>query len=327
MAVAVALGLVLSSCGSDDGTSAEAAADAITSGGDGFEAVSIENCGEMVTFDAPPERAVPVDQNVAEMLLALGVEDDIAAYARQHFNPVQPVLPEFQAEYDALDRLADKSPSRELFLQAEPDFALAAFSFPDDSGLSREQLTDDGIPTYLLPDQCPDRTEPATFEDLYSSMRDLGAIFGVPARAEALIEEWEGTLADVAEQVEGKEAPTVFIYDSGEDAPFTVGGTGPGNAIIEAAGGENIYGREQKAFLDGSWETVLERNPDVIVIMEYFHGDDGENSDTKMSTVQDRLGSTTAVQEGRVVTLDLTGFFLSIRNADTVATLADVLHP
>lgn len=316
------VGLLLAACGSDAGD--DTAGGAAAAG----DATTVENCGEELTFAAPPERAVPVDQNVTEMLLALGLEDHVAAYARQHFNPRQPVLPAYQEAYDGLDKLADTAPSRELFLQARPDFALAAFGFADDSGLSRSQLLDDGIPTYLLPDQCPDRTEPVGFDDLYRTMRDLGTIFDASAEAEDLIDGWEETLAEVEDRVGDEEPASVFVYDSGEDTPFTVGGTGQADAIIEAAGGVNIYADEDQQFFDGNWETVLDADPDVVVIMNYFHdGDDGADAEAKVRIIEDRLAGTTAVEAGRVEVLDLTGFFLSVRNADTVAALADVLHP
>ncbi len=335
-AALIVAGLALAACGSDDASSGSPSSEPTDSAASEADSpteqaasspVTVENCGETVTFDQAPQRAVPVDQNVTEMLLTLGVEDDIAAYARQHFNPNQPVLPEFQSEYDALERLGDAAPSRELFLQAEPDFALAAFGFSDDSGLSRAQLTDDGIPTYLLPDQCPDRSEPASFDDLYTTMRDLGTIFGQEEQAETLISEWEQQIADVTAEVEGLDRPSVFVYDSGEDAPFTVGGTGVSNAIIDAAGGQNIFADTEDAFFDGSWEAVLESNPDVIIVMDYFHGEDGETNDSKLAVIDDRLGSTAAVQNGMVISLDLTGFFLSVRNPDMVTELASVLHP
>jgi iron complex transport system substrate-binding protein len=307
-----------------DGTSPE---EASATGAADFEPVTIENCGVTTTYDAPPERAVPLDQNVTEIMLALGLEDRIAAYARQHYDPTEPVLPEFAEEYDQLDLIGDASPSREVFLETEPDFALAAFGFSDDSGLSQEGLTEDSIETYLLGDQCDGRSEPVSFDDLFTAVSDVGAIFGVEDRADALVEEMQATLDEVSAEVEGKDPVSVFIYDSGEDAPFTVGGTGMSNAIVEAAGGENIYGDLDDQFADGSWEVVLDRDPDVIVIMNYFHGEDsGETVESKRAVLEDRLAATTAVQEGRVVDMQLTGFFLSVRNADSVEALADYLH-
>lgn len=325
MVALAVLALVASGCSDDDGTTR--AGSGASPGGQAFKKVTIANCGDTTIYDAPPERAVPVDQNVTEFMLALGLEDRIAGYARVHFDPSEPVLPEYAEAYGKLNLLAESSPSREILLEADPDFAFAAFGFDEDSGLTQAGLEADGVRTYLLPDQCEGRTEPASFADLYATTRDLGSIFGVPDRAEALISEWTAKIEKVADRVEGKEPVSVFIYDSGEDAPFTAGGIGPANAIIEAAGGVNIFGNEDKHFLTTSWEEVLGRNPDVIIIMDYFHGDDGQDNLSKRSALEARAAQTKAFRDGRVVDMALTGWFLSVRNADTVSALAAVLHP
>ncbi|MDQ3552956.1 MAG: ABC transporter substrate-binding protein [Chloroflexota bacterium] len=304
---------------------ASPASSAPTDGG-AYEPVTIENCGDETTYAAPPERAVPMDQTVTEIMLALGLQERIVGYARVHFDRSEPVLPEFQAAYDQLELLAETSPSREIFLEAEPDFALAAFGFSEDSGLSEEALEEDGIPTYLVGDQCDGRTEPVGFEDAFTTLRDVGAIFGLPDRAEALIADMEATLEAVGAEVEGEEPVSVFVFDSGDDAPFTVGGLGMSNAMIEAAGGENVFADLDDQFVDANWEQVLERDPDVIVIMEYFHGDDGEDTDAKRAVLEARLGETTALREDRVIELPLTGFFVGVRNADVVEELAKFLH-
>ena len=326
MVTLAVLALVASGCSDEDGT-AGAGAGGASPGGQAFKQVTIANCGNTTTYDAPPERAVPVDQNVTEFMLALGLADRIAGYARVHFDPSEPVLPEYAEAYGKLNLLAESSPSREILLEADPDFAFAAFGFDEDSGLTQDGLEADGVRTYLLPDQCEGRTEPASFADLYATTRDLGLIFGVPDRAEALISEWTAKIEKVADRVEGKEPVSVFIYDSGEDAPFTAGGIGPANAIIEAAGGVNLFGNEDKQFLTTSWEEVLGRDPDVVIIMDYFHGDDGQDNLSKRKSLEARAAQTAAFRDGRVVDMALTGWFLSVRNADTVATLAGVLHP
>lgn len=333
-----ALALSIAACGSDDeGAGGETAA---ASSGDGggaaeetaapevdFEPVTIENCGRSTTYEAPPERAVPLDQNVTEMMLALGLEDRVAGFARQHFSSAKPVLTEYAAAYDELELLADKAPSKEVFLGVDPDFALTPFGFSEESGLSQESLEADGIPTYMLEDQCEGRTEPVSFDDLYGSVRDLGAIFGVKERADELVRELEATAAEVADAVESDEPVSVFVYDSGEDAPFTVGGLGMSNAIIEAAGGENIFADLEDQFVDASWEAVIAADPDVILIMDYFHGADGETVDSKRAVVESRLGEGAAVREDRVISMQLTGFFQSVRNPAVAQELAGLLHP
>jgi iron complex transport system substrate-binding protein len=269
---------------------------------------------------------VPMDQNATEILLALGLEHVVAGYARVHFDPTEPVLPDFADAYEDLDLIAETNPSREVFLAAEPDLAVAAFGFSGDSGLSEEGLRADGIETFLLRDQCQDRDGPVELDDLHATIADLGALFGVPERAEALVADLRATVADVRGQVADEEPVRVFVYDSGADAPFTVGNGGMSDAVITAAGGQNIFSDTDDQFFTSSWEEVLGRDPEVVVIMDYLHGDDGDDASAKRRIVEDRLATTAAGRDGRVETMQLTGFLLGVRNAETVAALADVLH-
>lgn len=58
-----------------------------------------------------------------------------------------------------------------------------------------------------------------------------------------------------------------------------------------------------------AWEEVLARDPEVILIMDYTGGTPVTVED-KEAVLEERLGSGTAMQEGRVLALPLTGTFL-----------------
>ncbi len=66
-----------------------------------------------------------------------------------------------------------------------------------------------------------------------------------------------------------KEPVRVFVYDSGTEKPFTSGRFGIPTAMIEAAGGINIMEDVEKSWTEVSWEPVIDRNPEVIVIVDY----------------------------------------------------------
>jgi hypothetical protein len=60
----------------------------------------------------------------------------------------------------------------------------------------------------------------------------------------------------------------VFVYDSGEDAPFTACQGVPGD-MIKRAGGISIFNDINKGWATPSWEEVVQRDPDVILILDY----------------------------------------------------------
>ena len=69
--------------------------------------------------------------------------------------------------------------------------------------------------------------------------------------------------------LETGDPPRVFVYDSGESAPFTAARYAMPTALIEAAGGLNIMDDFEKNWATVTWEEVVERNPEVVVIVNY----------------------------------------------------------
>ena len=61
----------------------------------------------------------------------------------------------------------------------------------------------------------------------------------------------------------------VFLYDSGEDKPFTAGRYAIPNAMIETAGATNIMNDMPTSWGTTSWETVAARNPQFLILLDY----------------------------------------------------------
>ena len=61
----------------------------------------------------------------------------------------------------------------------------------------------------------------------------------------------------------------VFVYDSGEDTPFTAGFYAMPTALIEASGGINIMNDFKKSWGTVKCEEVIDINPEVIEIVNY----------------------------------------------------------
>jgi len=115
--------------------------------------LTIENCGQQVTFAKAPERTVALGQNSAEILLLLGLEDRMAATA---FWPNK-VLPELEAANRKVEVLTVEFPTLEAVLSKQPDFVpamLVTLMGPDSKVAKREDFEGLGIPTYLSPSAC-----------------------------------------------------------------------------------------------------------------------------------------------------------------------------
>lgn len=228
--------------------------------------VTIENCGMTVTIAAPPKRAVTLNQGATEVVLALGLADRLAGTAY-----LDDSIPEkWRAAYDSVPVLSEKFPSREVFLAAEPDFAYASYAtgFSAKAAGERAELAAAGIPTFVSPFSCgTPSSEPATWQRVWGEISDVAAAFGEPQRAQQLVADQQRTLDGITAARVGADR-TVLWFDSGTTTPYVGAGSGGPQLILDAVGARNIFADASGGWADGSWETVIAANPDVIVLAD-----------------------------------------------------------
>mgnify|MGYP001791020386 FL=1 len=186
-----------------------------------------------------------------------------------------------------------------------------------------ETLEPFGIKVYELTESCIHIGEKAaaSMDDMYNDLLNLGAIFEVEDRAAELVEGYKAELeAFTAELAPLDSAPRVFVYDSGEDTPFTSGRYAMPNALIEAAGGTNIMNDFEKSWATVGWEAVVERNPEVIVIVNYGNVTAEEKRAFMMNNPA--FADLDAIKNDRFVTLEYVEATPGPRNIEAVKTLA-----
>ncbi|MCA1440299.1 ABC transporter substrate-binding protein [Ensifer sp. IC4062] len=290
--------------------------------------VTIKSCNREVTFDAAPKRAVSNDVNLTEMMLALKLQDRMVGYTGvSGWKTLDERLREGVKE---LPELAEKYPTKEVLLNADADFYFAGWNYGMKVGgeVTPETLAPFGIKVYELTESCIHimaKGKP-TMEDMFVDLLNLGRIFGVEERAEALVAGYRGELAEITAKVKGAERrPTrVFVYDSGEEKPFTSGRYGIPTAMIEAAGGINIMDDVEKNWTEISWEPVIDRNPEVVVIVNY-----GEvTADEKIAFMKNNpaFKNVDAVKNDRFVVLEYVEATPGPRNIKAIRRLARSFH-
>ncbi|MFG3256007.1 ABC transporter substrate-binding protein [Streptomyces sp. NPDC048172] len=282
---------------------------------------TVTNCGVKTTFEKPPERAVTMNQNTTEVMLALGLEDRMAGTAFLDDK----IVPEYRKAYDKVKVLAKEYPSKETLLGANPDFVYGAYpsAFEKGEGRERPALQDSSVNTRLATESCAKGR--VGVPQLHKEIREVARTFGVPERAEKLIKKQNEQLAATAKRLKGAEKTRVFVYDSGDNAAFTAGGKGIGNEIIERAGAENVFSSVDKPFGDVSWEKVVEKNPDTIVIYDYR----GTSLAKKKKRLLNdpALKDVPAIKHKRFAVMPLSSVVVGPRVPDAVDELADQLHP
>lgn len=290
-------------------------------------AVSIQVCGNMVEYPNVPTRAVANDINMLNIMLALGLKDNMIAYSGvTAYNKISPAL---AAQIKGLPEIAIKEPSVENLLNAEADFFFSGWNYgmPIGGPTTPKSLAKFGIKTYLIKESCAhvQNKVDASLEDTFYDIRALGKIFAIEARAEALIASFKQRLSVIQEKLNGVDKATVFVYDSGVDKPFTAGKLATPNAIIEAAGGVNILSDLAVSWGAVSWESVVDTNPEHIVIINYNSSKAVDNIAFLKSFPA--TANMTAVQQNRFTVIDYTAATPGIENIDAIEKLARDLHP
>ncbi|WP_445179943.1 ABC transporter substrate-binding protein [Pseudomonas sp. McL0111] len=287
--------------------------------------LTIQSCNREVTFKEAPKHAVSHDINMTQMMLALGLKSRMAGYSG--VSGWKSVTPEMQSLLDGLPELAAKYPSVETLLNANVDFFFAGWDYGMRVGgdLTPQTLQPLGINVYELTESCAFvmRRPAATLEDTYNDLRNLGKIFDVQDRANALIADMQAQVAEVRKDLPA-DKPRVFLYDSGEDRAMTSGRLGMPQALIDAAGGRNILDDVEASWTRVNWETVVEHNPQVIVIVDYSE----ITAEQKIRFLLDNkaLQSVDAIKNQRFIVIPYVQATPGIDNVLAVETLAKGFH-
>lgn len=285
---------------------------------------AVMSCNRTVTFENPPERAISNDVNLTEMMLVLGLADRMVGYTG--ISGWKTLDAEMRSGVKELPELSAKYPTKEVLVGADADFFFAGWNYGMKVGgeVTPETLAPFGIKVYELTESCSHimDKDKAGLKDMYADILNLGAIFGVEDRAEALVAGYKSELMNFKASLKSiEEGLRVFVYDSGEDAPFTAGRYAMPTALIEAAGGTNIMDDFDKSWGTVTWEEVIERDPQVVVIVNYGDVTAEQKRDYMMSNPA--FKNISAIKNDRFVTLEYVEATPGPRNIKAVKNLAD----
>lgn len=287
--------------------------------------LTLNSCNREVTFKQAPQHALSHDINMTQMMLALGLKSRMVGYSG--VSGWKAVTPQMSTLLDGLPELAAKYPSVETLLNANVDFLFAGWDYGMRVGgdLTPQTLAPLGINVYELTESCAFvmKRPAASLEDTYNDLRNLGKIFDVQDRANALIAQMQEQVAKVRQDLP-QDPPRVFLYDSGEDRAMTSGRLGMPQALIDAAGGRNILDDVEASWTRINWETVVERNPQVIVIVDYSEVTAEQKQQFLLN--KQALQGVDAIKNRRFIVIPYVQATPGIDNVLAVETLAKGFH-
>ncbi|MFI1941141.1 ABC transporter substrate-binding protein [Streptomyces purpureus] len=282
---------------------------------------TVDNCGTKTTYTAPPKRVVTMNQHVTEVMLELGLAKSLVGTAYLDDK----VLPKYDKKYKAVPVVAKEYPSKETLLAANPDFVYGGYAsaFDAKQGRGRDDLAKSGIKSRLNIEYCSDGT--TSLDDLYREITEVGRTFGVPDRAQKWIAGARTATAATETRLKGTKPLSVFVYDGGDKTASTAGGVGIGNEMIKRAGGRNVFADLDKPFADATWEQVVARKPEIVVIYDY--GTTTVEQKKQRLLTDPALKDVPAIKNKRFAVMPLSDVVLGVRAPAAIEKLAVQLHP
>ncbi len=279
-------------------------------------ALVFDNYGRKLEISAVPQRALTLGPNCTELFAALGISDKVIG--KSLVNHSRGPLPEYEKAVNAIPELNYGSATREAILTSGADFVYALDWEISDTGCNIDEAERMGMKVYV--------NSATTLEAQYKEISDLGKIFGIEERANAFIEEQKTRIAAVSEKTAGKEPVRVLVYDSGNDGVFTCSGTNFESLLISLAGGKNIFDDlAEKQWVTVSYEEVLLRDPEVILIHDY----DSPALDEKIAEIRANpiLSQLDCVKNNRFAHITLESVLPGNRMAYAVESMAKAFYP
>lgn len=320
LVLAIAMLSMLTACVSEEKQESLSKSEQVEPAKAGATEVTIDNNDTTQVYSEAPKKAISLNQHVTEIMLALGLEDSMVGTAYLD----DAIYPPLQAAYEKVPILAEQYPTKEQVIDAGADFLYAGWK----SGLSEkgvgtpEELEALGIHTYL---HTSSSIKNPKLEDIFDDIRNIAKIFHVEERGEKLIKQMTKDVEDIRTKLPQEEGNLrILVFDSGEKEVFTAAQNFM-NELVTVAGGKNIFGDVESGWTTVSKEDVVERNPEVIVVIDYG----STTAEEKINFLKNdpALKETEAVVNGRFVILPLSAASEGVRAAEAIRILAQGFYP
>jgi iron complex transport system substrate-binding protein len=170
--------------------------------------------------------------------------------------------------------------------------------------------------------------EPNSLEDIFTDIKKVGTALGADEQAQQLIGKLKQRIREISANASG-------IADTKERVaciewiePLMAAGNWMPQ-LVELAGGINLFGESGKHSPWMTWEQLVERNPDVIIVTPC--GFDVERTLEEMHVLAENpnWAKLTAVQSGRVYVADGNQYFNrpGPRVVESLEIMAEILYP
>lgn len=273
------------------------------------------------TYEKAPEKVLCVYQGTIETMIALGLEDHVAA----SYGLDNPVKPEWESGLAKMNYNEEVfAPDKETVLMMEPDMIFSWGSLFSEKKLGDQtEWIANGTNTYISTNTRRGG-HARTLENEYTDLINIGKIFNVEDKAQALVDEMKAEIANALEEAKGQEASRVAIIEFLDDTISNYGASQLGGDMITQLGAVLA---EPEASSIGK-EDLLGLDPDVIFVVYMARTEGVEEEMRSKLTGDPAFADLSAVQNDRVYTIMLGDMYAStVRSIDGIRTFAAGLYP
>ncbi|MDT2754090.1 siderophore ABC transporter substrate-binding protein [Enterococcus pseudoavium] len=306
----VLLGVGLTGCGAtnNEGTN-DSTSKTSTSSPAKKETIEVTDSNGKLSVPKKPKKVVVFDNGSLDTLDALGVGDTIVGAATDN-------LPTYLKEYKKVESAGGiKEPDLEKINQMKPDLIIISGRQSD----FLEQLQAIAPTMYLAVDPTD------TWNSIKHNVETLGQVFGKEKSAKKQLAELETNISETKEKAaaSNEKALAVLVNEGqlsafGKDSRFgiiydTFGFAEADDAIKASTHGQSV-----------SYEYVLEKNPDILFVIDRTKAIGGDDSNNNVADNQ-LVAQTTAGKNNKVLSLQPDVWYLSGGGLESVKLmLADV---
>ena len=264
----------------------------------------------ITTYNYEKEPVEITFEKEPEIKLAAGLDHDVKDEYKEAFSKIN-----YSKEF---------TPDKETVIMSQPDFILSWYSLFADKNLGDvDYWHENGTNTYMSLNSgaASDRT----VENEITDILNLGKIFNVEEKAQALVDEINKGIDSVVSKVNNQKKQTTLIIEYMDGQIYTYGAKTLGGDMISKLGGELLNPEGGNI----SEEDLVKLNPDSIFVV-YMDRNDKTVAQGEVDKVlkNPALASLDAVKNKRVNSIALGEMYSSgIRTIDGINTFANGLYP
>jgi iron complex transport system substrate-binding protein len=274
----------------------------------------VDDEGNALTLNSIPQRIVSLAPSNTQILFAIGVGNRVVGVTQYDAYPYN-----FSAWIEAGNMTSIggfSTPNKEVIASLHPDLIVGT----PINDVDIATLRSNGYKVLVL--------NPTSVSGVLQDISLVGTATGAEGNATALVNSLNSQISTITGKIMAAnqtEKPKVYYEVWAGTSLMTIGSTCWINDVVTKAGGENVFATETQQWPSVSSETIVQKNPDVILIPSSMGSGTFNVTEIKARPGWD---STNAVKNNRIAVMDGDLFQeAGPRIAEQIAAAAKAIYP